>query len=167
MVPVDHDGDTDTFDADMNIEWGARRSNGDEVEDLEHTAEDNNQTFKHSYTFVQTGTYSEATNFQDINQDGDTNDTFSMGRIDKQWTAGTDSSTSTNYIQESMPFSAPWILQIPGNTTGDVDGDGNADPIFFQNGNTITINLFIMKPDEKTPIRMQVSGSVGLRNPQQ
>ncbi|MHC4871964.1 MAG: PulJ/GspJ family protein [Planctomycetota bacterium] len=167
MVPVDHDGDTDTFDANMDIEWGARRADGTEIEDLEHTGEDAAQTFKHVYTFVQTGTYDEAVTFQDINQDGDTADTFSIGRIDKQWTAGTVAATNTDYILQNRPFSAEWVIQIPGNATGDIDGDGDDDPIFFQNGNTITINLFIMKPEDTAPIRMEVSGSVGLRNPQQ
>jgi type II secretory pathway pseudopilin PulG len=170
LVPVDHDGDGDTIDSDLEGEWGAIRYEQytpGQFLDLSHTTNPNSSTnrFYTTFSFVQSSTFSESSRNIDMNLDGDTSDTFRIGHIEKSYPSGVCSNAGSTHNGTSAPA---WTNEIVGNIiiVGDFDNDGSEDPIFALTGSRLTITLNVCDVDEVTPILRTLVGTVELRNMQ-
>jgi prepilin-type N-terminal cleavage/methylation domain-containing protein len=99
----------------------------------------------------------------DINRDGDTNDTFVLGKITKMW-HGDDTGTerSQNFLHN--------VVQVEtgtGTYGGDVDGDGDNDPIFSMADGSIvlSVSLWLYGRDNRgEPVLHNASSQVAMRN---
>ncbi|MHC4872351.1 MAG: PulJ/GspJ family protein [Planctomycetota bacterium] len=179
LVAVDHDNDNDELDANLAAEWGCIREDYSPGEflDLSRLTDPNNPTdrFYQQYRFVENGTFDEAAQRADINNDGDSTDTFALGYIEKRYLSG--SCTNAGSVHNGV--NAPEVLVrltgdivIQGQDTNgdgdpdliDLDNDGDTDPIFSLNGTQLTINLFVTKMNEKIPVIRRVTSTVELRN---
>jgi type II secretory pathway pseudopilin PulG len=172
ISPVDHDGDGDVFDPAMEIEWGTE-INGIQYKDLSNETPGSVQTFTETFFFeALEGAESfvnEAELNHDVNEDGDIQDMFVLGRVIRLLSGGTvvDTGEVVDPVQVAVtPF---YVMQIAGQETGDVDGDGVLDDvddgIFTLDGDTLTITLFMVKPGVEEPTMTKVQTSIGLRNP--
>ena len=159
QIPVDYDNDQDLMDNAMAIEWGTKRM------DLADTPV---KGLTQKYEFVKTGEFSEASRSVDLNQDDDLNDVFDVGHVDIVFPAGigTDSTGSVTLTEFRQSLTPDCVIQLKGQTAADIDNDGNNDPIFWQDGNTIRTTIFFAKTEEQEPVMVKVSSAVLLRNPQ-
>lgn len=161
MVPVDHDGDGDALDGNLDIEWGAQREEvdlaGKTVEILAATT---------IFRYIPTGSFSEAGRI-DLNRDGDTADTFDVGRIEKVYEGGTTTAypgvPAVTYSQIVVEI-VDSVVRLQGQDVADIDGDDQLDPMFWQDGSTIRIILFLAKTSETEPLMVKLTTSVELRN---
>lgn len=107
--------------------------------------------------FRQTGTLREADEKDDVNKDGDKTDDFATGLLELVEDG------------EARPLltRAEVILGLPGYD-GDVDGDGNDDPMFERVDRTVTIRIFLVhKDDQGRILTTALRSSVHLRNHQE
>lgn len=180
LVAVDHDGDGDELDANLDPEWGCVREDYSPGEflDLSHLTNPSATTnrFYQRFRFVQTQTFSESLSRADLNSDGDMNDTFAVGRIEKVYFGGTCNNAGS--VHNGVTTATSFTNELTGNivvqgldSNGDgdpdlidLDNDGNTDPIFSLNGTQLNINLYVTKPDDKTPVLRRITSSVELRN---
>ncbi len=162
-VPVDHDGDGDVLSDNVNldIQWGAQR---EEVDLAGKTVEILGATT--IFRYVVTGSFSEDGRV-DLNRDGDTTDIFDVGRIEKIYAGGATTAYSgvpaVTYSQIVTPM-VDSVVRLQGQMVGDIDNDGQPDPIFWQDGSTIRIILFLAKTGETEPLMVKVETAVELRN---
>jgi prepilin-type N-terminal cleavage/methylation domain-containing protein len=149
QIPVDLDGSGTVLDKDGDCEFGINElgviSNG-----------------SISYSFVQNTkggnpeVLSEATLNRDLNNDGDKSDVFDRGRIER---------TSTAPAARTRVLSGVWVIQPSGNWGGDIDGDGNADPIFRTAGKQVWMDIWMVAIDSSgTAHLVRCRTSLHLRN---
>ena len=133
-IPVDLDGDGTFLDADGNIEFGYNPRmlpvNG-----------------RVMYEFVKTSDISEGTRV-DLNWDTDTDDAFDVGYMQKKITNPDDAS------DEIILKRGNWIVQPKDNWGGDIDGDGDKDPIFVKDGTRVTISVWSLGADPRVAPRL-------------
>ena len=179
IVPVDHDGDGDLFDDNMQPEYGAIRKNFSpprHYKDMSHLsdAEDPNDDYGYEnpfdrfiqiFTFVRTGYLKETERNIDLNSDGDMVDTFEIGRIELQYPSGqcyVPNSTHENDILDSISLPLTGYIVV----LGDTDGNGNDidEPIFKVTGKTLMITLYGTKDTESRLLLRRMSSTIHLRN---
>lgn len=177
LVPVDHDDDGDMLGTNMQIEWGCVRPDAPaspapantfkgQYLDMAHASSASAQKFYTTVAFVSTSPatyFSESSRNIDLNGDGDRTDTFELGRLEKQYPAGTVGTTNSTYYGGSL---AAKSLSLTGNIVvkGDGNGDGSADPIFMLAGSTLKITLYMVKTDAETPLLIKGETTVNLGN---
>ena len=179
QVPVDADGDLDFIDDTLNVEWGARR---DDLDMTEKPAELLGASTMIQFTV--TGTFNEATRGVDLNGDNDTVDVFDVGTLTKRVPGGTTTAyvtgsdkTKTNGVVVNSGTNVPAtvytavnvallrdVIRVQGQTAGDVDGDGDNDPIFNQSGAQLQINVFVARVEEAEPYLTEMFTSIDLSN---
>jgi type II secretory pathway pseudopilin PulG len=176
LVPVDHDGDGDVFDAAMNVQWGSvREDQTGEFMDESHEDAVSTRIFYTILRFVQTSTYSEATENFDLNGNGVLTDVFALGHIEKFYpagTAGADNATSanTNIPAFTKIISGENVVQFIDpdsgliNPAGLIDNDQSPDPLFFQTGSTLQLRIFLARTDKEEPLLQKLITSMELRN---
>jgi hypothetical protein len=107
--------------------------------------------------FRQTGTIKESDEGEDINKDGDQSDSFATGLL--ELTAGGST--------RPLLTRAEVILGLP-NYDGDLDGDGNADPMFEVEDRRVTVRIFLVnRGDGNRVITTGTRTTVHLRNQQE
>jgi prepilin-type N-terminal cleavage/methylation domain-containing protein len=148
QVPVDLDGNGTVLDADGNCEFG--------LDDLGVVS---NGSATLMFVQNQVGgnpeVLSEAALGRDLNGDGDRVDIYDRGRIVRNSTASALNRTLTGVR----------VIQPSGNWGGDIDGDGQADPVFRMNGKQVWIDLWTLGLDEAgTPHLIRCQTSLHLRN---
>jgi len=108
LVPVDHDGDGDVFDAAMNVQWGSvREDQTGEFMDESHEDAVSTRIFYTILRFVQTSTYSEATENFDLNGNGVLTDVFALGATFYTMITG-------NLAYDLTAFSSPFEMILEG-----------------------------------------------------
>ncbi len=179
LVPVDHDDDGDMLGTNLQIEWGCVRPDaGDPATaltktfngqflDQEHVSSGGSaQKFYTTLAFVPTSpatSFNESERKIDLNRDGDTTDTFELGRLEKQYPAGAVGTTGSSYYGVSL---AAKSFPLTGDNVvkGDASGDGSDDPIFHLTGSTLKITLYMVKLDAETPLLIKSETTVNLGN---
>ncbi|MBK7874579.1 MAG: prepilin-type N-terminal cleavage/methylation domain-containing protein [Planctomycetes bacterium] len=107
--------------------------------------------------------YVEARTGDDLNKDGDTNDTFDVGQIRRR-TWDTDAPATPG---DDVGLSPTCVLQERGRPGADLDGDGFEDPIFLWDGvrRELSVRLFVLgRSREDAPIVRKVETVIFLRN---
>jgi len=116
----------------------------------------------HALVFDPVRVIQEATTGDDINLDGDTDDTFDVGQIRRlTWDA-----TAPNNLTD-VGLGPRVVLQERCNWGGDLDGDGFDDPLFLwdQSRQELTIRLFVIGDTNRNmPIVRRVESLTFLRN---
>jgi prepilin-type N-terminal cleavage/methylation domain-containing protein len=107
MTPIDPDGDGVTYDATGAVTWGSTVGGVAVAGAARFVA------------YVVTDLVLEQHLDLDLDGDGDLLDGFEVGRLEEQTPDGTRIALTPNTV-----------LQRPGNPGGDVDGDGQLDPVF-------------------------------------
>ncbi|MBN2713407.1 MAG: type II secretion system protein [Planctomycetes bacterium] len=174
LVPVDHDDDGDVLDFSGDspvVEWGAVRDDyfpGDFL-DKSHETSSSTQSFYTTIRYVKTGTFTEGDRGIDLNRDGDTVDTFDVGHLEKVYSAGADATRGIDVPERVMILTPDYVVRLD-NTDGadwpDMDGDGDADPMFEQNGTRIRVTLYLSNTESKLPLFENVSTTIEMRNQQ-
>jgi hypothetical protein len=142
QVPVDQNNDGDVLGTDLSVQWGGR--NEDDTVSLGGSM---------GFQFVQTGQFSESARNIDLDLDGSTSTTFDLGHIEIVYASG--------FTQRICGDN---IVLVQGDHLADIDGDGDSDPIFWQDGTTIETTLFLTRADEAEPMLVKVTTAVLLRN---
>jgi len=106
-LPIDPDGDGSVLDAAGAVQWGANVG-GVPTPGVQVVVR---------WTFDRV--LSEAALALDVNGDGDTLDSFDLGRLERVEADGGVARLTGN-----------WVAQPTGARGGDIDGDGVADPLF-------------------------------------
>lgn len=142
QVPVDHDGDGDVLDDAGAIDWGYQGQLGWRVR----------------YRAVPEETWDEAALQIDVNRNGVT-EIFVRCRIEREILDPLGGVADTSTLDREV-----LLLQSPLN--GDVDGDGQADPLFAQTApNTLVLNLWHARLDpDRHPVLRRARTQVDLRN---
>lgn len=141
QIPVDLDGDgtvfvTGTENVEYGFELGGMPRNGSVT-----------------YSFVATETVSELALGRDLNGDGDSADVFDLGHMAKVMT-DIDAGRTLTWKRGN------WLVQPSGAYGGDIDGDGDDDPIFEQLGNhRLRISLWSLGVDPRIAPRLANSRS--------
>lgn len=129
-VPVDAEGDGNVLDQGGVVQMGA---NGVRDQSI-------------VLYYVQERLFSEAAEKMDLNRDGDLSDVFSVGRLERNLQDETGLNIETRVIAKEVVLSSP----TPGV---DIDGDGQADPVFQTvneagepepQGRRLRIKLFVL-----------------------
>lgn len=149
-VPTDPSGNMEFFDGTGAIQWGAT------VNDTPLL------TGWSAVYFDPVALVSEAARGFDLNEDGDTLDSFDLGRIRlRTWdTAAPD--TFTDFV-----LCPPMILQEQCNWGGDLDNDGFQDPMFLWDPGSgrLRIRLFLLVSTQiEVPEVRTVEHAMFLRN---
>lgn len=132
-LPVDHDGDGDFLDDEGRVTFGATHPTaGDQLSsnlaaDPTRYLANTNYTYRLRFVENPANQYSEAATGVDLNNDGDLTDTFDVGHLEKT-IRGNGGGVADQVIQ----LTADVVLLVDGSVVGDVDGDGNDDPLFLQ-----------------------------------
>lgn len=117
-------------------------------------------------TFVPSFEVSEVKLKNDLNQDGDTSDTFDIGQIRRRrWNTADPTIEPDDY---GMGPTA--VLQEQCNWGGDLDGDGFDDPLFLWDKDTreLRVRLFVIGLSlPEMPIVRRVESLMFLRNEQE
>ena len=135
QVPVDLDGDGTVFasgDTDLlelGISLGGMPRNG-----------------SITYRFVRDDSVSEAVLGRDVNRNNAV-DEFDVGHILKTLS---DPLSGWSMTQKR----GRGFIQLKGNYGGDIDGDGQGDPIFSVSGDTVTISLWNLGVDPRVEPRL-------------
>lgn len=107
--------------------------------------------------------YVEARTGDDLNKDGDVNDTFDVGQIRRR-TWSTDAPATPG---DDVGLSPTCVLQERGRPGADLDGDGLQDPMFLWDGTRreLSVRLFVLgRSREDAPIVRKVETVIFLRN---
>ncbi len=157
QVPVDQDSDGDVFDSNFDIEWGVER---------EDYSPGSVAGVAMRYEFVKTSEFSETERGVDINGNGTMTDVFDVGHIVAVYESGTGISQggSVTLNEYSKVLTGDYILLVKAQAVGDVNGDGQDDPIFWQDGTCINATLFLADVNEAEPIMVRVSTAIPLLN---
>ena len=118
------------------------------------------------YAFVSQDTLDEA-GLGDINGDGDTSDEFVRGWLVRKWHVDAEHGVGTDGgLSQNLLWSVIQKETSPGNYGGDIDEDGNADPLFFMadGSKALTISIWIYGRARGKPVIHNVRTSVALRN---
>jgi len=136
QVPVDPDGDGDPVNGSGQVDWGAEEGGLDVA----------GATVTLHFRVVRT--IAEAAVDQDLNGDGDRDDTFDVGHLRRVTSGG-----------QAAEWSGNWILQPSGNHGGDLDGDGRADPLFRVadrgRSRSVTLDLLALSPVPGSAFRVR------------
>ncbi len=128
QVPTDPTGGTDFIDGE-SVRWGSQVAG-------QPLASGYSALFYDPLTSV-----TEADARRDLNNDGDTDDTFDLGRIKLlRWDSNAPGAATTE-----VNLTGPFILQERCNQGGDLDGDGFEDPLFLwmPDSNTLHVRIFV------------------------
>lgn len=107
--------------------------------------------------FRQMTTITETAEREDINGDGDRNDTYALGVLEIE-----ENGEARPILERSRV-----ILGMP-NHVGDVDGDGEADPLFLKAGRSVRVVVHLITRDNNNRIlRTAVRTTLHLRNLQE
>lgn len=143
QVPVDLDGDGTVYPAgdtsqpvELGVIHGGVPSSGSTT-----------------YRFVSTGSVSEAALSMDLNGNGNMSDSFEVGYMEKVM-SDTVSAWSIQ-MRRGNGF-----VQPKGALGGDIDGDGQPDPVFAVSGNTVTVNLWSLGVDPRAQPRLASSTAI-------
>lgn len=178
QIPIDWDLDGDVLDENGDPEYGYYLlGTGSQPGVAPFGAggtDPLNWSVRHEW--VATGQLlSEADDDADYNRDADKADVFLVGRIDKIIYDGPPADVASGAAVEILRYSGPeGIVQRQGAIPGDIDEDGDLDPIFSQvdaggnpsgTGNRFIINLWVMgrDPDGNATMR-DVHLEINLRN---
>ena len=96
-------------------------------------------------TFEPRALVSEASRGRDLNADGDRSDQLELGRIRlRSWPADGPADAATDQV-----LCAPMVLSELCRPGGDLDGDGQGDPIFLWDSqrNVLTLRFFLLAGD--------------------
>lgn len=168
LVPVDPDGDGDVNDDDMATEWGVARPEG-EFLDRSHIETGSMRQFYQGYMFTMTDYFYESDKDFDLNGDGDKDDFFDIGHITKYYSWGQDPQQGDLDYREDAITPDTVVVQYEydpetGSNWGDIDGDGESDPLFKQKGSRIDLTLFMIDTDGDEPLLIKVQTSAAQRN---
>ncbi|HEV8113782.1 MAG TPA: hypothetical protein VGR31_13480 [Planctomycetota bacterium] len=149
-VPTDPLGGNDVL-AGGDIRWGAIAGGGPTL------------TGWSALVFVPRALLDESEVHADINHDGDENDLFDVGQIRaRSW------DTSNPAVPASdIGLGPPVILQERCHASGDLDGDGFADPIFLwePTQRRLHVRLFVLgRSAGSVPTVRKVESTIFLRN---
>ncbi len=149
-VPVDPTGNNDVLDGDR-LQWGASLNEFGPTEN----------GFYAIY-FETSDTYEESRFETDINNDGDSDDTFDIGQLRRVAWDSADPSRS-----EDVGIGPRAVIQESCNWGADLNGDGSDDPMFLFNESrrTLHIRLTVLgraTPDQ--PVVRNVESVIYLRN---
>lgn len=145
QTPVDWDADGDQLDPDMLIEWGVDEEAGAVLGAFA------------VLSFVPYDRADEIADRIDYNDDGDQLDVFRVGRLVRRTAGGLRTA-----------FGDLNLLVNDADPQGDVDGDGNPDPMFtFDGTQTVGIQIFALNTDVAGEPRFErFQTQLTLRNPQ-
>lgn len=159
QLPVDEDGDGDCLDGNLDIVWGAIVPNQVPSGFTDLTLP--------QIQYVPRRVYSEGAEGFDLNRDGDRADIFLVGRLEHVLPSGASATRNVVIEPQTLALTGDYVLQEQNNAAvGDVNGDGVADPLFWIDGDTLRLNLFVSDTDEANPHFVNLSTSVLLKNPQ-
>ncbi|MFT5689587.1 MAG: hypothetical protein ACI8PQ_002433, partial [Planctomycetota bacterium] len=149
-VPVDPTGNNNVLDGDQ-LQWGASLNEFGPTENGYY-----------AIYFEVSDTYEESRFETDINNDGDSVDTFDIGQLRRVVWDASDPSRA-----EDVGIGPRAVLQESCNWGSDLDGDGANDPMFLFNESrrTLHIRLTVIgraTPDQ--PIVRSVESVIYLRN---
>ena len=136
QVPVDLDGDGTVFAGgdtgllELGVSLGGMPRRGSVT-----------------YRFVATNTVSESLIRRDVNGNGNPADVFDIGHILKTMSDPLSGWTLTQKRGNGF-------VQLRGAYGGDMDGDGNPDPIFAVSGDTVTVSLWSLGVDPRVEPRL-------------
>ncbi len=128
QVPTDPTGGTDYIDGE-SVRWGSDVAG-------QPLASGYSALFYDPLTSV-----TEVDARHDLNNDGDTNDTFDLGYIKLlRWDSNAPDGATTE-----VNLTGPYILQERCNRGSDLDGDGFEDPLFLwmPDSNTLHVRIFV------------------------
>ncbi len=149
--PVDHDDDGDVIDPSGALELGA----------------DGTLAYKTLYNVVVTGTFVEAERSYDLNRDGDMSDSLGLAVIEENIID--DGSPGANVDTRVLVRNVVTNLAQIG---GDIDGDGEADPIFLRtdflgrpddNGRTLRIKILRVRMSGGSTVQQLLETSITSR----
>lgn len=123
QVPIDVNGNGSVLDASGVLEFGVQTEDG----------QTGNGVI--TFIFVVDRQLSEIALGRDLNGDGDRNDIFDLGFIER---------TSTLPGDTTQQYGLPNIVQPSGNHGGDITGNGQPDPIFSVVGRRLTVNIWAL-----------------------
>jgi hypothetical protein len=149
-VPIDPAGGTDYLNGE-DIQWGAT-FRGNPILSGWMAIE-----------YVPIRSFTEAETGDDVNGDGDTNDTFDVGQLRRRiW----DTANPGGAVDD-LGLGPSAILQEQCNWGGDLDGDGFNDPMFLwdEPSRTLHVRLFLVgRSVRDLPIVRRVESVMFLRN---
>jgi len=149
FVPVDWDNDGDTVDDNLAVDWGQEGPRGVTLDAVTNLR------------FVKTATYDEKTQKFDLNRDGDMNDSFDIGHLEEALYSTTKVTGNPTFVR---PITPDIVIQVAGQTVGDINSDGNDDPIFQFDSGKLKVKLFVTNLKESSPIFQLFETSIPLRN---
>ena len=162
VVPVDPLAKGgDPLKPDYSISWGARTMDG--------TTEKPGGVVAFDFQMVEN--VDEATLKLNVNRNTelvrDTKDVFARGYL--VYVYDPDASFPVMSGDERIKHvTGPWVVQVSSGGTygGDVDGDGNPDPLFTVSGNTVSLSLWVLQVirTENMPLLMNLRTNVSMRN---
>lgn len=148
--PIDPTGGNNLLDGDKLI-WGQDVLNQPQLDGWA------------ALEFVPRYPFAEAEKLQDLNGDGDMNDVFDIGLIQrKRWVSG-----DTEFGNDLINMGPAAVLQERCNYGGDLDNDGFDDPIFLwdEDLRQLHIRLFVIGGvNNGNPILKKVESTIFLRN---
>jgi hypothetical protein len=149
QVPADLDGNGTVLDKTGECEFGINDGG------IPATGAINFQ-FVQNASNMTGETISEPNLRRDLNGDGDMTDVFDRGRILRTTSLpGAKISTVSGF----------YVVQPSGNWGGDIDGDGNADPLFRMSGKRVWVDLWMIATDQSGMQHLvRCQSSVQLRN---
>ncbi len=144
QTPVDWDLDGDRLDDNNLIEWGCDEEVGPVLGS------------SITYAFEPYGQLAELVDGVDYNGDGDRADLFRIGRIIRTTTGG-----------RRISFGDLDVLLNRLEPDGDIDGDGEDDPLFVLDNGSLMIRAFALNQNVDGQPRIETfTSQVNLRNPQ-
>ena len=170
-VPIDHDLDSDVVDENGTIEWGVELPQGpfqsvdlDELQ-LDGDSDGNGATNSDAYTilvrFVPNPKliYDEAATTIDLNGDGNLDDVFEVGHLEKVFRAV---NSADDFVLQITP---DIVLQRQGAAVSDIDEDGDDDPLFqLVSPTRLQLNLICNQRWNGSSTLIEQETSILLRN---
>ncbi len=133
-----------------------RPGRGFGIEDLDTDGATPWQSTNVILRFRRTGTFQESAEGRDLNRDGDLTDSFALGVLE----------IVENGRARPLTRRGRILLGLPGYE-GDVDGDGEDDPLFRRDGRRFTIDVHVLDDTRGEPLIATAHGQVHLRNVQE
>ncbi len=119
-------------------------------------------TDERTIRFRQVETINEMSLEEDVNRDGDWNDTFALGVLESVETVGTE------VVATPITGSASQVILALPSYAGDLNGDGIGDPLFEVDGRTLDIRLHqITRTEAGQILKTATRSKIHLRNPQE